>query len=605
MSKVFSLFASLHPFWQLLSHRRRRQLLALQVLSIAAALAEVANLGALLPFLRLLANPSEGLRSIGPLGTLFSSMPTYLLLPSLGLSFMVVVVLSSGLRVATIWIQYRFAALIGSDLGAQVFQCVLYRPYSWHMTHNTSQTLGHVTKDVDVVVGTFQNILGLLINIPTVVLLGFALTLVAPTIMPIVVILLGVFYWIIFILTRSSQKRDGKLAAESFQKGLQAAQEGLGGIRDVILDGTQSFFEHAFDRSNRKGRLLYAAISVKSQAPRFLIEGFSMVLIVGIALFLAIVGQGVSQQLPMLGTLALGAYRILQPLQQCFAAASLFQANQASVNRILPFLRPNSQQSQSSLPCSDVEFSTASIIFHDVSFTYPQSDRETIHKLYVDITPGSRLGLVGTTGSGKSTLTDLILGLLKPTSGSISINGRDLHSTPDLLQAWHKSVAHVPQHIYLTDASFASNIAFGVPEDDIDYDLVRTAAHKAKISQMIESLPYAYNQFVGERGVKLSGGQRQRIGIARALYKTASLLVLDEATSALDNQTESDVIDAIKRLDRSLTLVIVAHRLSTVHFCDRIIMLENGRLIASGSFEDLLESSDSFRALATHQSHSS
>jgi len=235
------------------------------------------------------------------------------------------------------------------------------------------------------------------------------------------------------------------------------------------------------------------------------------------------------------------------------------------------------------------------VVLEGLSFRYSADGYFVLQVLNLAIQPGERLAFVGSTGSGKSTCSDLILGLLQPTRGLVKVHGEDLHGRPGLVVSWQRRVAHVPQHIYLSDASFTANIAFGVTTEQIDHQLVRQAAQQARIADLIESSPEGYATVVGERGVRLSGGQRQRIGIARALYKQAELLVLDEATSALDNRTEADVMAAVEALDRAITVILIAHRLSTVERCDRIVLLEQGQIRAIGSYQELTTTSAAFR----------
>ena len=317
----------LRPLWAALGLRRRHQLLALQLLSLLAALGEVANLGALLPFLRLLANPQRGLQALGPLAAPLQGLPSQHLLLSLGLGFMAVVVLSSLLRVLTIRIQLRLAALITADLGEQVFAAVLARPYSWHIQHNSSTTLGYLTKDVDQVFGSVQALLVVAVNLAIVLLLGGSLIALAPGVMLMVTLLLAGFYLLVFRYTRGSLRADGERLTSNYQASLQVAQEGLVGIRDLLLDRTQAFFLEGYRRRNLSYRLAIAAINIKGQVPRYLIEGFAVLLIVAVSLLMALSGQGIERQLPLLGTLALGAYRLLQPMQQCFTSLGTLQAN--------------------------------------------------------------------------------------------------------------------------------------------------------------------------------------------------------------------------------------------------------------------------------------
>jgi ABC-type multidrug transport system fused ATPase/permease subunit len=590
---------SLRLLWKALSRRRRRQLLALQMLSLVAAAGEVANLGALLPFLRLLANPAEGLKALGPLAAPLRGLPEQHLLLGLGLGFMVVVALSSALRVVTIQAQLRLAALIAADLGEQVFEAVLQKPFAWHLRQNSSQVLGYLTKDVDQAYISLQALLIILVNLAVVILLGGSLIALAPMVMLVIGAMLVVFYLLVFRFTRGKLRADGERYTTFYQRSMQVAQEGLGGIRDVLLDRSQPFFLAAYRQCNQVSRLAGAAVNIKAQVPRYLIEGFAVILIVGMSLALALSGQGIEKQLPLLGTLALGAYRLLQPLQQCFGAISSLQANDASLVRLHPFI----VAPEAAMAPRRPELAAASplkplVQLEAVSFSYTDDGPWVLRDLDLAIQPGERLAFVGSTGSGKSTTSDLILGLLAPSKGKVLVHGQDLHGAPGLVEAWQRLVAHVPQHIYLSDASFAANIAFGVTAGQIDHQRLQLAAAQARISELIENSPEGYATVVGERGVRLSGGQRQRIGIARALYKQAKLLVLDEATSALDNRTEAEVMAAIEGLNRQITVVMIAHRLSTVEKCDRVVLLDQGLIKAAGRYEDLATQSDLFQSLA-------
>ena len=594
---------SVYLLWKVLGRQRRIQFIGLLLLSLVSAIAEVANLGALFPVLKLLANPQKSIESLGFIPVPFSQLSQQQLLLSLGACFLSVVVFSTIVRVLTIQIQLRLGALIAADLGDQVFTAVLNKPFNWHLENNSSRVLGHLTKDVDQVYGSIQSLLVIVVNLSVVLLLAISLIGVAPQVMLIAAPVLAFFYGSVYRLSRSGFLIDGQRLTLNYEASLQVAQEALGGIRDIILDRSQSFFLNAYEDKNRNYRLASASINTKAQIPRYLIEGFVILLIIGISLCLAISGQSIDKQLPVLGILSLGAYRLLQPLQQCFGSFSSLKANQASLYRLHPYLIHKSNHSLGLSTSAASNYRTPPDIFPiielaNVSFRYSPDAPLVLHQLSFSIAKGESIALVGSTGSGKTTCSDLILGLLVPTSGHILVSGNNLHQDQKLLGAWHAHVAHVPQNIYLTDASFTANIAFGIPFDEINHDLVRHVAHEAQISNFIESSPFGYDTVLGERGVRLSGGQRQRIGIARALYKKADLLVLDEATSALDNITENELMSTINALSLHTTVVVVAHRLSTVKTCSRILLLDQGSVASTGTYDQLYQDCSKFRDLA-------
>jgi ATP-binding cassette subfamily B protein len=295
-----------------------------------------------------------------------------------------------------------------------------------------------------------------------------------------------------------------------------------------------------------------------------------------LAYSLALSESGIAGAIPVLGALALGAQRLLPVLQQGYASWSSIVGSQSSLADALDLL-------EQQMPDVSVHTANHALAFNrqielkDVSFRYRDDAPWVLHDINLVIKKGSRVGFVGTTGSGKSTLLDIVMGLLYPTQGCMLVDGQvvDVNN----MRGWQQHIAHVPQSIYLSDASVAENIAFGIPKDNIDYARVKVAAEQAQIADVIEGLAKDYNTLVGERGVRLSGGQRQRIGIARALYKQASVIIFDEATSALDNETEQAVMESIEKLSKELTVLIIAHRLSTLEKCDIVIRLNKGFLV--------------------------
>jgi ATP-binding cassette subfamily B protein len=378
-----------------------------------------------------------------------------------------------------------------------------------------------------------------------------------------------------------------KLAANSailehaYDERLQIVQESLGGIRDVIVDNSQDMVLREFASVDAKLAKARATTEFIGIAPHYVIEMAGMIAIAGIAIVTARQSDGIAAALPILGALALSAQRLLPLLQQVYAGWSTLEGQRSVFGQVIELLR---------LPMSEAAAGAAAPLelrdamkIEDLSFTYPTRERPALDGINLTIPRGSMLALVGPTGSGKSTLVDVVMGLLQPGAGSILID--DVPLTEDTRRRWHRSVAHVPQSIFLADASIARNISLSLPDDPADERRIVEAAKIAQLHDFVLSLPSGYDTHVGERGIRLSGGQRQRLGIARAVYKNSPILILDEATSALDEATEAAVIAALEQLKREgRTIIIIAHRASTVSRCDKIVRLHEGRLVEEGSF---------------------
>jgi ATP-binding cassette subfamily B protein len=403
-----------------------------------------------------------------------------------------------------------------------------------------------------------------------------------------------------YLLVSSISRRKLKINSAKIASGqtqvVRALQEGLGGIRDVLLDGTQPIYCSVFNQASQQLRQAQGNNLFLSGSPRFAMESLGMVLIAVLAYSLSLQNDNISTVLPVLGVFALGAQRLLPAFQQTYNAWATIRGSQASMDEIIDLINQPLPAELLSLPPPSMSFSR-SIQFNDVRFRYSAHGPWVLDGMKFIISKGEKVAFVGSTGSGKSTTLDLLMGLLDPTEGQLLVDGHVLSKTQ--FRAWQRSIAHVSQNIYLADATITQNIALGVELSEVDMDRVKFAAGQAQISEFIESLDLGYEAMVGERGVRLSGGQRQRIGIARALYKQADVLVLDEATSALDNATEQSVMDAIQGLGQQLTIILIAHRLTTIRACNKIFEMEGGKVVAEGSYEELLVHSPSFRQLAS------
>jgi ATP-binding cassette subfamily B protein len=422
-----------------------------------------------------------------------------------------------------------------------------------------------------------------------------ALLLVNPAVASSAIVGFGGCYLAITRITRRRLRDSSQRISHEQSAVIKALQEGIGGIRDVLLDGTQPVYDGIFRRADRSLRHALGTVIFVSSSPKFVMEALGMVLIACLAFAITRTAGGVASAVPVLGAIAFGAQRLLPVLQQAYGAWSTIVGSQASLAGALDLLEQPVNDAALSASPPPLPFHVA-VSFDALRFRYADTGPWVLDDVNLSIAKGSRVGFVGTTGSGKSTALDLLMGLLAPTEGQLLVDGEPVSGTR--IRAWQRVIAHVPQHVFLADTSIAGNIALGIPHADIDLERVREAARQAQIAHFIEGRPEGYAALVGERGIRLSGGQRQRIGIARALYKRASVLIFDEATSALDNATEQLVMSAIDALNRQLTIVLVAHRLSTVRRCDLIIELEGGRVVAQGTYEQLLETSLSFRNLA-------
>jgi ATP-binding cassette subfamily B protein len=400
----------------------------------------------------------------------------------------------------------------------------------------------------------------------------------------------GFIYAVVVVITKNRIAKNSRIIASQQGRVTKAIQEVLGGIRDVLIDGTQSVYSKLYKDAFIPMQTAFASNQVVASSPRFGVEALGMVLIAGLAYMLAAASGtvgGVTHAIPILGALALGAQRLLPVLQQIYNAYISIKGNQFSTQDALDLLdQPMPEHAYVQL-AKPMAFQTA-ITLKDLGFRYSPQGPWVLRNLNLHIPKGSRVGFVGVTGSGKSTLLDIVMGLLTPIEGALLIDNTAVK--PQNTRAWQAHISHVPQAIYLSDASIAENIAFGVPAELIDSHRVKQAAQQAQIAQTIESWSKGYETLVGERGVRLSGGQRQRIGIARALYKRANVIIFDEATSALDNETEAAVMQAVETLGRDITILIIAHRLSTLTNCDQIVQIAAGGVEAVGGYGERISS---------------
>ncbi len=588
MCKV-SILTQILRLWDHLLPRRKKHLAGVSILMIAASFSEVLSIGAVLPFLGVLISPDkvfEHYLAQTPIKLLQIQSAQDLLLPCT-LIFVLASIFAGFIRIALLWVQMRLSMAIGTDFSVKVYERTLYQPYSLHVTRNSSEILVGSRKAQDLAVNIIQPALLLVSSVVILVAVIAAILALQPAIALAAFLGFGIIYAAVVSLVRRRIANNSQTIATHQGRVTKAIQEGLGGIRDVLIHGNQPVYSRLYKNALVCMQRAVASNQVIGMSPRFGVEALGMVFIAGLAYFLVVTGMAgaTTNIIPALGALALGAQRLLPLLQQIYLSYITIKGNQASTKDALDLLDQPMPKHSHALPAEPLTFKS-SIILRDLGFRYTPQGPWVLRHLNLEISKGSRVGFVGVTGSGKSTLLDLMMCLLPPTEGALLID--NIMITPKNIRAWQAHLSHVPQAIFLADTSIAENIAFGVPPEQIDLDRVKQAAQIAQIDQSIAQWRNGYDTLVGERGVRLSGGQRQRIGIARAHYRQANVIIFDEATSALDGDTEAAVMRAIETFGREITILIVAHRLTTLKNCDKIVQLGNDGIEAIGDYKQMI-----------------
>jgi len=584
-----SIVKTLNTLWHCLPARRHWQFKVLVVLTLLSAASEVVSLGAVIPFIAVITQPDKVMEysAVSYLADVLGITTGAELVLPLSIAFGLAAVLAGALRLSLVWCTIQVGNGCGADLNVDIYRRTLFQPYAAHISRSSSEIISSITQKVAAVTAVLTSVMVFITSL----FLFFAIVITLIAVDPITAFAsatsFGIAYVAVGWVTNSRLGVNSEIIAQEQNQVVKALQEGLGSIRDVLLDGSQKVYIDSYSESVHKLKRGYCQNAFINQFPRYAMESLGLLLIAAFVVFLSRGEDGITSSLTVLAVLALGAQRLLPIAQQIYGNWSVFIGNKAALRDVLVLLEQPlpSEYGVDSLGAMGVK---ASISFNNVSFRYGKNEPLVLDGIDFIIPKGSRVGIIGSTGGGKSTLLDLLMGLLSPTDGSISIDGAQIDSGINL-SSWQRSLAHVPQSIYLADTSISENIAFGIPPDKIDYDRVREAAEQAQIAGFIESGPEGYQVNVGERGVRLSGGQRQRIGIARALYKKARVIIFDEATSALDDKTELAVMQTIDSLSKDITMLIVAHRITTLRNCDFIIKLDGGRVIGPYDYNKIIE----------------
>ncbi|MEN8741839.1 MAG: ABC transporter ATP-binding protein [Phaeobacter gallaeciensis] len=595
--------------WSLLDQREKRDFFVVMFVIVVSALSAAAMIGSVLPFLAVLADPAK-IQTVPVLNwgyETFGFTSNYSFLIALGLGSLLVILIVNLLQVLKVYVASRFVQMRLHSISNRLLALYLAQPYEFFLDRHSGNIAQSILSESGQIVGSFlrpatdlvasvltiMSIIGLLFWVDYRVALGaFAL--------------FGGVYVTLFRFTRNKLTRLGQLRSEYNGARFRIANETFGGIKDIKIGGRETSILRTYEKpSIGMAEVQVKTVLMGSLPPHFIMPiGYGGIILICLLLMEPTAydsGQGnLGNILPVLGVFAFASQRLMPELSRLYQQITQMQSGVAAVDRVTrDFNRLQEIQPLPDTPPPPLGLKR-SLRMENISYRYPNSDKGGITDISLTIRSGEKIGIVGSTGAGKTTFADILLGLLPP-EGAQNFFVDDTAITPDNLRAWQQSVGYVPQNIFLSDASIAHNIAFGVPAAEIDADRVRDCARLAQLDEMVETqLEDGYDTAIGERGVRLSGGQRQRIGIARALYHNADMILFDEATSALDNSTEREVMSAINALPGDKTIVMIAHRLSTVRICDRILVLDQGRVEAFAAWDDLMETSETFRKLVNH-----
>jgi len=589
---------SYRKIWLLLLPKERQKMIMLLLATIVMAIFEVIGVGIILPFIAVLTDASALetqplLR--GYINLLGIKDPRSGQI-AVGVAALVLIIAGMFVRALVTYMQFRFALMRGYTLSSRLLHGYLSQNYIWHVSRNSSEMSTSILSEVDMVVR--ESILPavlLVSNLLVVLLIGGLIFFVSPVVAISMLVLLLVVYLGVFFILRSRITQIGEARSACNRKRFSSIKDITSGFKELKILGIELQSLQQFRKPAEEMAMHQTMSQVYARLPRFAVEGTIYSVFILTSMIMVSAGDTqIEDQLPLLGLLGMAALRMFPALQMFYQQLNLLRFSAPALERLLKNLQEAKTRPLRSPPAPLPLHE--SIVLKDVYFTYPGAGRTGLDGINLTIPKRSTIGLVGGTGAGKTTLVDILLGLLTPDDGEIQIDSKLL--ADDTIRAWQRNIGYVPQQIFLMDTSVAANIAFG-GDHPIDMRHIERAAKAAQLHEFITSeLSEGYDTLVGESGVRLSGGQRQRLGIARALYRDPEVLFLDEATSALDNLTEKAVIKAVEGLSGKKTIVMIAHRLSTVRNCDQIVFMQRGRITAMGTYDQLIEENADFREIA-------
>ncbi len=585
----------------ILPKRDPLKIVVLFFLMLIAAGLEVLGIGMIPAFVSIVASPERVLEyePIQPLLSIFSITTAQDLLIWGSGTLVAVFILKGIYTIAFTYIEARFIYNRRYKVSDRMMRSYMQAPYTFHLQRNTAELLRNITQEVEILISrVITKILTLAKEGLMAVSILLFLFAIEPLITLMVILFAGGGSGAFLLITKKKVKAYGAQEQGHRREMIKAVNQGLGGLKDARVLNREAEFIEKFSKEARESTRLLIFMSYIKKIPGPLIETIAVMGMMLISAFLVWQGRPMSVIIPILTLFGMAIVRLMPAVRNLTSDYTYLIYNIVSLNPIYNDLKDLEESSDKFI--SDrknrrplkLENSLECV---DVSYSYPNSDELALNRVSFEIPRGSAVGFVGESGAGKTTIVDLLLGLMEPKSGEISVDGTNIH---DNLSAWQQNIGYIPQSIYLADETLRSNIAFGLPEKDIDDELVIQALELAQLKKLITTLPDGLDTILGENGTRLSGGQRQRVGIARALYHNPQVLVMDEATSALDNLTEKEITRAIEELKGDRTVIMIAHRLTTVENCDRLYLMKDGKISDSGTYKDLVGSNTEFRKMA-------
>jgi ABC-type multidrug transport system fused ATPase/permease subunit len=609
--------SSIYKLICLFSKKEQHRLILIVIAVLIVSFLEIVEVGSLGLFIAVASEPDTVNRQpilnfLYRLGGFEGrSNSTIAFLIFLGTAIFILLVAVTAFRTGVLYIAYRFTANRRYTLSVRLFRQYLFQPYSFFLNHNTGELSKNLLSEVDMVINNvlrpgidaFTSGMGALAILALLVVLN-------PMVAVFVIVVFGLLYFGLFAFVRSRLKYYGKNARESNRLRYKTITEAFGGVKDIKILGKELFFINTYSKGAKRFAVSQASNQIWSSLPGRIMHSLAIGFAIALIVILMAANGSLTGILPLMSVYAFAVVRLMPNLQHIFHSAANIRYSSHTIDALYNdmttlILPPEISPKESSIKNQNILPFVKSIELNDIQFSYPASHELVLKNINLKIVKNTTIALAGTTGCGKTTLVDVIMGLLEPSGGLISVDGLPVIVPPDgtdkrmIIAPWQRNFGYVPQQIYLSDDTVAANIAFGIPENLCDAAAIEHAAKVANLHNFIISeLPESYNTLVGERGIRLSGGQRQRVGIARALYHDPNILVMDEATSALDSITEDAVMEAIHNLMHTKTIIIIAHRISTIRECDMIYLMERGRITADGTYDELLQNNAQFRALA-------